>query len=415
MQRTPLILGVLLCACAFLCILVPFLPLACPECTGTAGAQDGKWGREQTVAQVGEQHPVGQEWPRSSSLLPRIRPAADPQLHVVIIEPSSSSQYLPFLMELLDGLPIDIQYHQVECESPETCNTFYNHSLVVINCHSFPPRPYLIEARKNGFVDIGLFLLNDENRVQKDFKGRISADFDRLAYNLADYVFRNYWFHASSLPISHENPVHYIPLGWKNAFGNVPPHQFKPTLLRSRRCFFAGYVPKELMVELKTEATRTRERRKNDNRFVSRTEMLTELFKQGMLDECLHEEVKGLDVMSYKLALSDSQFGLCPFGQDHETYRLWECLHTGTIPVSTPSPFLVEALAPQPHPVLVIETWAKVGEAIARLLERPEELAAWQQRVRDWTVRAHAHYINTMHSAVRASRVRSTPAAVFLD
>ena len=72
---------------------------------------------------------------------------------------------------------------------------------------------------------------------------------------------------------------------------------------------------------------------------------------------CYCPPAKGLP--KYWIDVASSKFELCPRGIALDTYRLWECLYLGTIPIvksSSLDPLLKDL------PVLIVEDWSLITE-----------------------------------------------------
>ena len=82
---------------------------------------------------------------------------------------------------------------------------------------------------------------------------------------------------------------------------------------------------------------------------------------------------------SYMQLLFDTRFVLCPAGNNPETFRLYESLEAGAVPIVVRAPlqrdFLRAFAAPPPFPVL--ESWTDIGAELDRLHKlAPSELDA---------------------------------------
>ena len=96
---------------------------------------------------------------------------------------------------------------------------------------------------------------------------------------------------------------------------------------------------------------------------------------------------------SYMQLLFNSQFVLCPSGNNPETFRLYESLEAGAIPIVVRAPsqrdFFRAFTIPPPFPVL--ESWENIGIELERLHKlSPTALDDMQRDTQMWyaTVRA---------------------------
>jgi hypothetical protein len=82
-----------------------------------------------------------------------------------------------------------------------------------------------------------------------------------------------------------------------------------------------------------------------------------------LVSDRFNNQHDGLDGADYVQLLTQSVFTLCPSGSNEETYRVWEALEAGSIPVVKRS----RAWKPLglDHPLYVVESW----DELPRLLE----------------------------------------------
>lgn len=91
---------------------------------------------------------------------------------------------------------------------------------------------------------------------------------------------------------------------------------------------------------------------------------------------------QGLTGESYADALQVSKFSICPPGfHRNETFRHFEAMRAGSIPVSLPLP---DNRAYRGAPILTVSDWSHLRDAIRSELSDPEGLAQRQRAVLDW-------------------------------
>jgi hypothetical protein len=84
------------------------------------------------------------------------------------------------------------------------------------------------------------------------------------------------------------------------------------------------------------------------------------------------EDPAALTQESYLALLSDSIFAPCPAGNNPETFRLYEALECGTIP-------LVVGPSPCPGiPLLPLKSWEEAAGCMAHLLANPDRLELYR-------------------------------------
>ena len=93
----------------------------------------------------------------------------------------------------------------------------------------------------------------------------------------------------------------------------------------------------------------------------------------------------GLPLASYKSILHDSIFALAPEGDRHlDTFRLWESLSCGCIPLLQDYNNLAKFLLPYESPVPVFDSWHNALRFAQDMLVRPSELDSLQNLVNNW-------------------------------
>jgi hypothetical protein len=99
--------------------------------------------------------------------------------------------------------------------------------------------------------------------------------------------------------------------------------------------------------------------------------------------------------------LVESAFTLCPSGTNEETFRLWEALESGSIPIIQNSTAWTP-LQQKPHPLPVVSHWSEVKDFLQVLGGHANEIDGLQLRVGNWWRR-----FKKEHQAAFATRLRS--------
>jgi hypothetical protein len=94
---------------------------------------------------------------------------------------------------------------------------------------------------------------------------------------------------------------------------------------------------------------------------------------------------KGLANDHYVAQLHQSKFSLCPEGNRHfETFRFYESLELGAIPLTLLSPAELNALFSEPWPLPFFSGWEQAAEFAEVLLADAKAMDALQWRLRCW-------------------------------
>jgi hypothetical protein len=86
------------------------------------------------------------------------------------------------------------------------------------------------------------------------------------------------------------------------------------------------------------------------------------------------QDPDNLGKAAYLELLLDSVFAPCPAGQNAETFRIYEAIECGAVP-------LVVGPNPTKLPLLALENWAQAGECMAHFLANVEQLEAYRDRL----------------------------------
>lgn len=202
-------------------------------------------------------------------------------------------------------------------------------------------------------------------------------------------TFRTY----ESIDIMHDPTVHYFPLGTRHTFSFDGIEQLPDAL--SRKYAFNA------MFALSTSGTR-----------VILSDVLDSFLKVFPIEKSFVKLTQSWDnefkdyvpAERYREILGDSTFTLCPQGHNPETYRLYEALEMGSIPVLVRAKFstFVHSVAQletyksgitpcKGHdmpwtgaPFVWLDSWEELPAVLLALLNDDEAVVAMQQANRDW-------------------------------
>ena len=71
---------------------------------------------------------------------------------------------------------------------------------------------------------------------------------------------------------------------------------------------------------------------------------------------------QGMSVNTFRATLETTKFALCPGGTDAETYRLFEALETGTIPITLNHNFMRDERAMGGSPIVSLNNWGELPD-----------------------------------------------------
>jgi hypothetical protein len=195
-------------------------------------------------------------------------------------------------------------------------------------------------------------------------------------------IYRNYL----CPDVTADGTMRYLPLGVVAGFGIAARRRSSVLRASERRtpCFFGGQIagPERLhlvsyVLEALPDGSPPPGARFNCTLFV------TSGFKRGV------------DVHTYSRLMHDTALAFAPPGMSVDTFRLWEALEAGAIPVYFARPG-------QPHyiqtvsdcPVPVVHDFGAGLDAAMELLLRPDELDALQRRVIEWWRRQREAFVS---------------------
>lgn len=269
-----------------------------------------------------------------------------------------------YLLELLSGLDVEV----IEDTKYEQ---FIDKSIIVFSSnHNFEgSRAYCKALHEKGYT-YGVILLSDElYEVMDDFCPG------------AKFVFRNYW-HKAFLK---EPKVKMFALGYKYGFWQNAEKQIPDAFHRDFTWSFAGQITKK----------------------PTREAMIAQL--KSVPNHHIHEtfmwnDSKGLDVSTYRNLMLNTIFVPCPTGfWNLDSFRLYETLECGAIPIVEKQPLDYFRRFYGDHPFLVINSWDEAPELMHALLADPEKLEALRQACQQWWIeyklRTNREFVTTIQDA----------------
>lgn len=246
-----------------------------------------------------------------------------------------------WISELLSGLNyevvIDGKYEQS-----------FDRSLVVVSGN---PGDYFSQMRRKNYR-FGIIHLSDET---------YSAPTDY--YGQADFVLRNYWHKK----FANQKGVFHFALGYKSGFwkGLARP-LMKTAQERLYNWSFAGQI-----IDHPTRAAMVQAMRQIP--FYHFYEIFT------------WNDSGSLSTIEYRDLLLDSIFVPCGTGYFNlDSFRVYEALECGCIPIVEKTPIDYFTLLFGEHPFISISSWDEAPEIIEKLLEDPDQLEDYRRRCYQW-------------------------------
>lgn len=240
-----------------------------------------------------------------------------------------------WLMELLDGLDLQI----IEDYKYEK---FIDNSIIVISAvHNTKGVEEYFSKLKSLNYKFGIIHLSDE---------RYTAPTN--FYPDAQFVFRNYW-HKQFL---NQKNVKMFGLGYKTGFWKDCELQPKAAAHRDYSWSFAGQITQK-----PTRENMIVNMKRVPNHFIY------EIFDWN--------DPNSLQTSVYRDLLLNSIFVPCPTGYwNMDSFRLYESLECGCIPIVENKPIDYFAKFYGKHPFLTVDSWEQAPEIINELLSNPELL-----------------------------------------
>lgn len=249
-----------------------------------------------------------------------------------------------WLTELLTG----IDYEIVDDMKFEK---YIDNSIVVV----VPPQekqmvPYFKKMHDLGYK-FGVILLSDECYT-------CTTEF----YQYAQFVFRNYWHKQ----FAHDPKVICFGLGYKTGFWKSIPRSLAANKDRPYCWSFAGQIGGK----------------------PTRAAMISELKKAGPY--CIHEinawlDPRSLGTQEYQSLMLNSVFIPCGRGfWNIDSFRIWEALECGCIPIVEKFPLDYFKKFLGDHPFLAVDSWEQAPFLMAQLFADPGALEAKRQECMQW-------------------------------
>jgi hypothetical protein len=229
----------------------------------------------------------------------------------------------------------------------------YNDSLVIFNVGSTSPMEpalYAARVRAAGAVNVGLAVTNSEcPGVAEGLKCAWERPLNHtLDPTYFDYVFRMYaWTPFMEFAVASRRVLAFWPLGPGRYVPLPPGHVLRRTSQRRTFCFFSGAWrgDRGAMVEA-LRAARV----------------------PCWLGDAAGADAAGIN-RTYVSMMEDTVFAPTPYGNNPETFRFWEALERGAIPVMSR---ILDArsdfVTVTGIPVLYLDSWSDVGSALLRFL-----------------------------------------------
>lgn len=105
---------------------------------------------------------------------------------------------------------------------------------------------------------------------------------------------------------------------------------------------------------------------------------------------------------SYVRALSQSAFTLCPMGKNEETFRLWEALEVGSMPIIKNTSQWAQL---GNHPLPVINTWEDIRSLLDSFAANPVAVDELQTNVVAWYKAFKSSHIDEFTTAISRAEV----------
>jgi len=254
--------------------------------------------------------------------------------------PAWEEDWLNELLRDFDITNVDDLTHEI----------FIDNGIVVMNSGNAKDVEYFKKLRARNYK-YGVIVLSDE-------RYDAATDF----YEYAEFVFRNYW-HKKFAP---QKNVHFFPLGYKSGFWRKCSRQVKAAQNREYVWSFAGQLTQKP----------TRQAMIRSMKRISKYH-LHEIFKWA--------DPKSLPVDAYQALLLNTIFVPCPTGWCNlDSFRVYEALECGCIPIVEKKPLDYFSLYFGKHPFLVVDSWDQAPGFINALLANPAQLESYRMVCHQW-------------------------------
>lgn len=272
-----------------------------------------------------------------------------------------------WLTELLDGF-------EVTHIDDGNYKIFLNNSLVVVSgVHNFDGHKQYFEKLHAMNYACGVILLSDEGyHAPTDF------------YEQVKFVFRNYWHKK----FASYKEVYTFPLGYKTGFWKNCSRYVKDSQYRNYTWSFAGQ-----MIGKPTREAMLNAMKQIQNYHIH------EIFTWA--------DKNGLPVDAYQDLLLNTIFVPCPTGWwNLDTFRLYEALECGCIPIVEKNPIDYFGLYFGQHPFLVVESWDEAPACINTLLSDPIRLEKRRVACHQWWLDHKEKVKNELRLLIQKTLVR---------
>ncbi len=221
-------------------------------------------------------------------------------------------------------------------------------SVIVVGKYS---GDYFKKLKENGYR-FGIIHISDETYSHP-------TDF----YRSSAFVFRNYW-HKQFQSMDH---VHCFPLGYKHGFA-CSADKIENLFSRNYTWSFAGQI-----IDHPTRQEMIGQMKKVPDFF------FYEIFR--------FNDSSSLSTQDYRDVLLRSVFAPCPRGYwNLDSFRVYEALEAGCIPIVEKQPLDYFSLLFGNHPFLVVNSWSEAPGLILDLFQDPFQLEKRRQECYDWWV-----------------------------
>jgi len=279
--------------------------------------------------------------------------SAEAKYHVVWQVPPDGVCERDWTREILSKLDYD------EVWENRGYSIFKDKSVIIIDGNGSPDYiPYFEKLLKKGYRFVVIAHSDEYYHAPTYYYPKIP------------FVFRNYW-KAEFAKYPNVKP---FALGYvKNFWNNCPNPIIKAAGKRKYVWAFAGDVNKT------TRQSMYQNMKNIPGGFIHCT--------SGFLTQ------DALSREQYRDILLDSVFAPAPTGNyNPESFRIYEALECGCIPIVESSPFDYYKLLLGPHPFITVRNWDEAPHAIHRLLANPQALEKKRKECHDWWL----HYKENM-------------------
>lgn len=246
--------------------------------------------------------------------------------------------------------------------------TLMNNALVVASSASPENSRYFAKLRSLNYT-YGIIIIGDERYENAN-------DF----YPHAQFVFRQYWHKKFA---SSKN-VYTIPLGYKTGFRNPGVRDIKAIQDRPYVWSFAGQITNK-----PTRRAMIKSMKSINPHYIH------EIFNFG--------DPKSLPMDKYTNMLLNSIFAPCPTGWwNLDSYRVYEALECGCIPIVEKKPLDYFGHYFGDHPFITINSWLEVPKIINALLADPVRLEQYRAACHQWWLDYKEKLKNDMHAIIKS-------------